>query len=127
MLNVDELVKGLMSSCGSGDFLERIHSEVQDTIIDAAELGISNEELIKVLGIYALAQSLRLIKLNVIEFESNYSDSLSDEYVRVIQCLLKSLKGLSVECVISNEFLRRVLQYASTLVNEVKAHCISDL
>lgn len=116
-----------MSSCGSGDFLERIHSEVQDTIIDAAELGISNEELIKVLGIYALAQSLRLIKLNVIEFESNYSDSLSDEYVRVIQCLLKSLKGLSVECVISNEFLRRVLQYASTLVNEVKAHCISDL
>ncbi len=122
MLNIDELVRGLINTCGSGDFLDRVHSEVQNTIIDAAELGINNDELIKVLGIYALAQSLRLIKINVSEVESN--DSLSGEYVRVIQCLLKSLRGLSVECSISNELFKGAYQYALSLLNEVKGHCI---
>ncbi len=111
-----------MNTCGSGSFLDRMHSEVQNTIIDAAELGINNDELIKVLGIYALAQSLRLIKLNVGEIEPN--ESLSGEYIMVIQCLLRSLRGLSGECSISNELLRKAFQYALSLVNEVKGHCI---
>ncbi|MGC9226697.1 hypothetical protein [Caldivirga sp.] len=122
MLNIDELVRGLMSSCGSGDFLEKVHSEVQNTIIDVAELGISNEELVKVLGVYALTQSLRLVKLNAAEQELN--DSLSGEFINVIQCLIRALRGLSGECLIGNELLRRVLQYASSLINEVKEHCL---
>lgn len=122
MINIDYLVGELINNCGGEGFLDRLHSEVQDAIIDAAEMVTGNDVLIKLLGLYALAQAINWVKTGKTMGEA--TDALSDEYMRVIQCLTNSLRGLGGECVVSNEVLRGALQYASSLINEVKARCL---
>jgi hypothetical protein len=126
VINVDELTANLLSSCAGEEFLGRVHSEVQDTIIDVAELGVSDEVLVKVLGIYAVAQALRWVRLNV--NTQAPTEALSDDYVRVIQCLADAIRGKGAgDCHVSSELCRRALQHGLTLINEVKVKCLSDL
>ncbi len=126
MINVEELTTGLLSSCASEEFLGRVHSEVQDAIMDVAELGVSDEVLVKVLGIYAVAQALRWVRLNV--NAQAPTEALSDDYVRVIQCLADAIRGKGAsDCRVASEVFRRVLQHGLTLINDVKARCLSDL
>jgi len=123
VINVDELTANLLSSCAGEEFLGRVHSEVQDTIIDVAELGVSDEVLVKVL---AVAQALRWVRLNV--NTQAPTEALSDDYVRVIQCLADAIRGKGAgDCHVSSELFRRALQHGLTLINEVKVKCLSDL
>lgn len=126
IVDVEYYMREFMESCNPKSLIDRLHDELQNTIIDVAEAIVDEEVLVKLLGLYALARAIEAISLGKGVSEVSFTEgSLSDDITKLIHCLsLKLGDGEASSCAFSHQLVANAFNYALGLIRDVKERCL---